>query len=155
LKQRSLNAPSIVGKTLNAYAAARRRDPALPKPLRADAKVVTLSGRMTVILPLSDGGIVGYSVEPNYTLQRLSPAQLAPFRRQTAERSPYDQLKSLVGQILDRLAVIEAAADRARAETLRAANGHGGNGHVNGAGTGHIPTSQSADEVGGVRPAAG
>jgi hypothetical protein len=124
--------PSIVGKALNAYSQARRHDPGLPKAVPGEGKAVTLGGKLCAILPTQDGVVVGYACVPTHRLVRMSAAQLAPYRHTVAAATPHDQLKRLVGMVLDRLAVIEAAADRAHAEAR-------GNGHANGGGSGNAP----------------
>jgi hypothetical protein len=130
--KRDITASSVIGKAVNAYAQARRCDPALPKPVSGEGKAVTLGGKLCAILPTQDGGLMGYAVEPTYRLVKLSNAQLAPYRHHVPAATPHERLKRLVGMVLDQLAVIEEAADCAHAEARR-------NGHANGGGNGNAP----------------
>jgi hypothetical protein len=139
----------LLAKAMNAYGQRRRHLPILPKAVPAAGKVTTLGGKLCVLLPLTDGTLVGYAVVPSYRLEALTRAQLAPYQRGEAvtAATPHERLKRLCSMVLDTLATVEHDADLAEAKRAAAVNGanvNGGNANgVNGAA--HAFASPSAE----------
>jgi hypothetical protein len=126
---------SIAAKAANAWRQRRRHNPLLPEPIVAEAKVTTVTGRLAVILPLSNGTTTGYTLEPTYRLVALTRGQLAPYQSAEAVRAktPHEQLKALCAAVLDRLAAVEHDGDLAEARRTAAINGTNGVNGVNAA----------------------
>jgi hypothetical protein len=132
---KQLSPSSLLAKASAAYGQRFRRHPGLPKAVAAAGKVTTLGGRLCVLLPLTDGTLVGYAVVPSYRLVKLTRWQLAPYQRAEAvrARTPHERLKHLCSMVLDTLATVEHDADLAeakRAAAANAANGANGAAHA-------------------------
>jgi hypothetical protein len=65
---------NILRKAKNAYAEARRVNPALPKAIPGLGKVATHKGYQIAAFPIADGTTVTYAVIPSYRMMRISEA---------------------------------------------------------------------------------
>jgi hypothetical protein len=138
----------ILRKALDAYARARRDNPALPTPIRGEGKAVTLGGKLAAIIPLSDGTTTGYAAEPTYRLVQLSRAQLPPYQHDVKAATPHARVKRLLEMLLSALAVVENDADRIRAELAQRLNAAHANGNGTDGGNRHVPVNDLADAIG-------
>ena len=130
---KQISSSLLLAKAMNAYGQRRRHLPILPKAVAAAGKVTTLGGKLCVLLPLTDGTLVGYAVVPSYRLVALTRGQLAPYQRAeaVAAATPHERLKRLCSMVLDTLAIVEHDADLAEAKRAAAAsdaNANGANG---------------------------
>jgi hypothetical protein len=118
-----LDAVNVVSKGLRALGERRRNDPALARHIPGATYATSAGGHLAVIIPLTDGSITGYLAVPTFRMERMSPGQLAAFRRkQDAAASPGARIKRAVDTALAEIATAEITA-------MRAVNGHG-NGHA-------------------------
>ena len=124
---KQLSSSSLLAKASAAYGQRFHRHPGLPKAVAAAGKVTTLGGKLCVLLPLTDGTLVGFAVVPTYRLEALSRGQLAPYQRAEAvrARTPHERLKILCAQALDALAAVEHDGDLAEAKRAASVNGNG------------------------------
>ena len=128
---KQISSSFLLAKAMNAYGQRFHRHPGLPKAMAAAGKVTTLGGKLCVLLPLTDGTLVGYAVVPSYRLEALTRAQLAPYQRTEAvtARTPHERLQILCSMVLDTLATVEHDADLAEAKRANA-NGVNGAAHA-------------------------